>query len=308
MSTPPPRLDAGNAQAVLDAHDTFIFDMDGVLWTGDHAIAGSARAIAKLMELGKTVFFMTNNSTKHRSEYIPKLEKLGFTGISVEQIYSSGYATALYLKDQGFEGKVFAAAGDGLCKELTEAGIENVGGFDHAKANANRELQECIDIVVDPEIRAVVTGWNLYMNYFQISYASLVLNSDPSVLFLATNDDRLTPQGKQKTMLPGGGFVMAAVEWATSRKATVVGKPTQFMLDVIFNKHPGLNRERAMMIGDRLDTDIAFGNGGGLSTLLVLSGTTTEEDAFAGRGEAGPSFVSDAIRDLTDHLPAPAGL
>jgi ribonucleotide monophosphatase NagD (HAD superfamily) len=65
-----------------------------------------------------------------------------------------------------------------------------------------------------------------------------------------------------------------------------------------------------MMIGDRLDTDIAFGNGGGLSTLLVLSGTTTEEDAFAGRGEAGPrpSFVSDAIRDLTDHLPAPAGL
>ena len=191
--------------------------------------------------------------------------------VQAGQVYTSGYATALFLKARGFSGKVFAAAGDGVCEELNMVGIETIGGAEFAKAHSNVEMEEVTSIQVDPDIRAVVTGWNHYVNYYVISYACLALQQGPDVMFLATNDDRLTPQGKEKVMIPGGGFTMSTVAHCSSCEPTVVGKPHQCAMDVIFENNPEISRERTTMVGDRLDTDIAFGYGGGVKTLLVCS-------------------------------------
>ena len=290
--------------AVVEAHDTFIFDMDGVLFVGANRIARSHQCFAKLLSLNKRVFFITNNSTKSRDAYVKKLSGMGFDGIEKDMILTSGYATALYLQSIGFKRKVYSVAGDGLSEELSLLGIEHEGNFAHAKAHLDRlEVDDATRITVDPSVGAVVTGFNSFANYHTLSYAQLALQ-DPDVLFLATNDDRLTPQGKQKVLLPGGGMWMAALDYVTGRKATVVGKPTVFMLDVLFKAHPELSRERAIMIGDRLDTDILFGKDGGLKTLLVLSGVTPEKTLLSDENTIHPDMYTSKLPDICEAVKA----
>jgi len=255
------------------------------------------------MDQGKKVLFMTNNSSKTRAVILAKLHKLGFTKVQAGQVYTSGYATALFLKARGFSGKVFAAAGDGVCEELNMVGIETIGGAEFAKAHSNVEMEEVTSIQVDPDIRAVVTGWNHYVNYYVISYACLALQQGPDVMFLATNDDRLTPQGKEKVMIPGGGFTMSTVAHCSSCEPTVVGKPHQCAMDVIFENNPEISRERTTMVGDRLDTDIAFGYGGGVKTLLVFSGCTSPEQlaTYLEKGKpVVPTYCASSIAGLCE--------
>ena len=102
-------------------------------------------------------------------------------------------------------------------------------------------------------------------------------------------------------MLPGGGMNMGALEYVTGRKATVVGKPNQLMLDALFDARPELRRERTLMVGDRIDTDVLFGLGGGLTTLLVLSGCTSEAEMLAWeQPEQRPHFYAPSIAIFCD--------
>ena len=95
----PALVTASNAsECLVDAHDTFLFDMDGVLFVGMRMIARSNEAVRRLMALGKRVVFITNNTTKGRKAVLEKLVGMGFEGIELEQIYTSGYATALHLQ------------------------------------------------------------------------------------------------------------------------------------------------------------------------------------------------------------------
>ena len=101
-----------DATQLLEQNDGFIFDCDGVLWTGDVPIPGAVEAIAALQRAGKIVAFMTNNSSKSRRTYLAKFKKLGFTGVTEEMIYSSGYATAVHLKKTRFAGRILVLGSD----------------------------------------------------------------------------------------------------------------------------------------------------------------------------------------------------
>ena len=290
-----------------------IFDMDGVLWTGDHVIKGVPEAIAWLRSSGRKILFMTNNASKHRSQYVTKMSKLGYLNIDQSEIYTSAYATALYLKERGFAEsgkKVFCATGDGFKAELAELGIEAVGGVEYARKLQGLTVAETAVLPLEEGVGAVVTGFNPDLNYGLISLAARYA-LEPETLLLATNDDRLTPQGPDKTMLPGGGVVMAAVEHAASRKAEVIGKPNRYMLKYMLDQHgKGVQSDGAalletvLMVGDRLDTDVCFGARGGLQTMLVLSGCTSAE-ALAKHAESHQVAVDSEDGLPDDHLPLP---
>jgi 4-nitrophenyl phosphatase len=287
---------------LVTTHDTFLFDMDGVLFVGLQMIARSNEVVRRLVALGKRVVFITNNTTKGRKAVLEKLLGMGFEGIELEQIYTAGYATALHLQSLGFSNskKVFCMATHGITDELDEAGIEYIGGTAYAKAVAgNLTVPECAELEVHPSVGAVVTGFDANTNYHTMTYACLALQR-PDVLFIAAGADKLSPQGSRKVLVPGAGLFSGALEYVTGRKATLVGKPSQFMLDVLFQRHPDLQRSRTVMVGDRIDTDIIFGLRGGLTTLLVLSGCTSPEDMRQCKAEERPRFYAESVEIFAD--------
>ena len=200
----PLRRDCALRDALLANHDTFVFDMDGVVYSGAAMIPRANAAIGALMRAGKAVVFVTNNSGKSRREVLAKMEGLGFTGLAIEQILNSGYALALHLRrlsapgsGSAFRGrKVYSLGGDGVTEELRLAGIDVLhGGSAYSQqCLARLDLTECAAIVPDAAVGAVVTGFNPLCSYHMLTYASMALTSDPSVLFLATNHDKLSPQ------------------------------------------------------------------------------------------------------------------
>ena len=298
MDSSPLPVDTSNVgERLVTCHDTFLFDMDGVLFVGANMIARANEAVRRLTTLGKLVVFITNNTTKSRKAVLEKLAGMGFEGIELSQIYTAGYATALHLQSLGFAGskKVFCMATCGVSDELDEAGIEYIGGTAYAKAAAGQlTVPECAAIELDPDIGAVVTGFDAHTNYYTMTYACMALQR-PDVLFIAAGADKLSPQGKSKVLVPGAGLFSGALEHTTGRKATLVGKPSQFMLDVLFQRHPELQRSRTVMVGDRIDTDIIFGLRGGLTTLLVLSGCTSKEELDEQKPEEQPRFYAESV-------------
>ena len=158
----------GREVSILSDTDVVIFDMDGVLWTGDYVIEGIPEAITALQAAGKKVLFMTNNSSKHRSEYVTKRGRMGYHGIKDSQIYTSAYATALYLakaRDEGrwVGGKVFCCTGPGFCRELEELGIDSISGTDFAKAHVGMSVNDVTELALEDGVGAVVTGFNYHL-------------------------------------------------------------------------------------------------------------------------------------------------
>ena len=240
------------------------------------------------------------------------MASLGYAGIDVADIYTSSYATALYLKERGFARdsgaaaagkKVFCATADGLVQELKDLGIEAIGGVDYAAKLCGMSVADTAELPLEEDVGAVVTGFNINLNYALISLAARYA-MQPGTLLLAANDDRTTPQGPNKTPLPAGGIVLAAVEHASSRKAEVIGKPNQFMLSYILEQHgEGVDRKDVLMVGDRLDTDVMFGARGGLKTMLVLSGCTSAEALAAHAERLAACSEAEAAAEALPPLP-----
>lgn len=260
----------------LNSVDVFLLDCDGVIWRGGNQIPGVSNTINLLRKLGKDVYFVTNNSTKTRNDNVQKLKKIMGIACEEDNVLSSAYATSLYCKQQGFK-KVYVIGEPGLHAELAaNAGVETVGLDDHKKEFNFGSITEA-DIPDD--VDAVVVGFDRYFCYYKLAMASAYLRKvkSPPVQFVATNTDSTFPDSGM--LLPGGGSIVACVSVGSGRETDmVVGKPNTSFLDIL-SKMISVDRKRLCMVGDRLNTDILFGNSGGLgSTLLVLSGVTKKED------------------------------
>jgi len=150
---------------------------------------------------------------------------------------------------------------------------------------------------VDESVGAVLCGLDQHITYKKLSRAMLHLRrGEDKVLFIATNTDSTFPT--HGTLFPGAGTTTTVpLEFATKRKATTCGKPSQTMMSAIFARYE-LNRERTCMVGDRLNTDIQFGLEGKLGgTLLVLTGVNALEDCA--KEGIYPKYVVDAFGDLS---------
>jgi phosphoglycolate phosphatase len=277
----------------------FVFDCDGVVWRGHQAITGASSVIDRLKKLNKMVFFVTNNSTQSRVAYQHKFQKLGFE-VSGSEILSSSFAAASYLADLNFSRngkKVYVIGEKGICDELRLANIPFLGGSADSEKRINHSLNE--EVTIDSTVGAVVVGLDREINYYKLQYAQLCLQN-PSTLFIATNEDA-TAHCTRDQEWAAGGTMVSALKGCSKRQPIVVGKPSSYLLDYLVREH-SLRPDEMCMVGDRLDTDILFGQNTGLKTLLVMSGVTTVETLTSASNTIIPSHTLDSLGHLSPYL------
>jgi len=260
----------------------YVFDLDGVLYLGDTAIPHAADAVRRLEAQNKPVYFLTNNSGRTRADYREKLAHVNGLDVPESQIFTSAYATALYLKTQGAAGRTAFVIGEaGLAAEL-----ENVGGLKAVRVP---------DSVPPTDIDYVVMGIDRQFTYDKLRFAHAAIMQGHAE-FIATNRDATFPM--ETGEIPGGGSLVAALATATGREPLTIGKPETHAYEAILQA-ANVSAAQSVMIGDRLDTDIAVGCRAGAKTILVLTGVTSAAQAHA----AAPPFVPDLIigdlRELT---------
>ena len=267
----------------------------GVIWRGDSVIDGVPATLDMLRAAGKRLVFVTNNSTKSRAGYLKKFTELGLN-VKAEEIYSSSYAAAAYLQSIDFpaDKKVYIIGEQGIADELDLAGIKHCGG----PADVGKEVALAPGYAMphDADVGAVVVGFDRHLSYYKIQYATLCISENPGCHFIATNTDARTHLTDAQEWA-GNGAMVGAIKGSTRQEPTVVGKPAEFMLADIATRF-GLKRSQICMVGDRLDTDILFGAHGGLTTMLVLSGVTTEEALLAPENSIHPNLYTGQLSDL----------
>ncbi|KAL8999468.1 MAG: hypothetical protein Q9169_001673 [Polycauliona sp. 2 TL-2023] len=290
--------------------DVFLFDCDGVLWSGDHLFEGTVETLEMLRSKGKQVVFVTNNSTKSRADYRKKLESMGIPAAVVnsiphlqDEVFGSAYSAAIYISRilslPPDKKTVFVLGESGIETELDSESIAHIGGTDPAY-NRIIEPKDYTAIAsgeaLDPTVGVVLAGLDFHLNYLKLSYAFGYLQR--GARFLATNMDSSLPSAG--SLFPGAGAISAPlVAMMGGRKPMAFGKPSQAMMDAIEGKFK-FDRKKACMVGDRLDTDIRFGIEGGLGgTLCVLSGVTKSEKDWAGENqEVVPTAWVNELGDL----------
>jgi len=296
---PPTLLEKGvhdQYKALVGKFDTWLFDCDGVLWNGDALVDGAKEVLEMLRRQNKSIIFVTNNATKSRRNYKKKFDGLGIDA-TVDEIFGSAYAAAVYIssvmklpKDK----KVYVIGMSGIEEELKEEGIAYIGGTD--PADNTLEPFSLEDFTLDPSVSVVLCGLDTSINYTKLSKAFQYLTRNDGCAFLATNEDSTFPHSSG--LLPGAGSLSAPLRFALGTNPLSTGKPSRTMLDCVRAKHD-LDPTRTIMVGDRLNTDILFGQQGGLSTLLVLTGITKlTEITGASASEIEPEYVTASLGDL----------
>ncbi len=261
-----PKMPAFNSKNIR----ALILDMDGVLWRGETLIADLPPIFAEIERLGLGVIMATNNSTRTPADY---LEKLRSYGVELEdwQVVNSAEATAQYLRThypQG--GPVYVVGERGLVESLQAKGFR----------------------VDEQEALAVVAGMDRELDYKKIDRAAALIRAGAK--FIGTNPDRTFPAPHGLT--PGAGTMLAAIEAASYVSPTIIGKPKPFIFEIALERL-GVKPEEALMVGDRLETDIAGAQNVGCPVGLVLTGVTNREDARAWQPE-----IDLIAEDLTDIL------
>ncbi len=245
-----------------------IMDMDGVLWRGDQPLAGIHDLFPFLRARAIPFALATNNSRMTPADYVEKLARMAVEGIEEHQIVTSGTATAAYItRRYPYRSVIHVVGGDGLRKLITDAGFDVTGE-------------------VDPRVVAVVVGIDFALTYDKLKQASLCVRAGAD--FIATNTDATfpTPDG----LVPGAGSIVAALQTATGKIPISMGKPGRAMFDAALESLD-VSRDRTLMIGDRLDTDIAGAAEIGIQTALVLTGVTSPAEAEKASIQADSTFT-----------------
>ncbi|XP_022987474.1 phosphoglycolate phosphatase 1B, chloroplastic-like [Cucurbita maxima] len=272
-----------------------------VIWKGDKLIDGVPETLDMLRSKGKRLVFVTNNSTKSRKQYGKKFETLGLN-VTEEEIFASSFAAAAYLKSIDFpkEKKVYVIGEDGILKELELAGYRYLGGPDDGGKKIDLKpgflMEHPFSYPNLTRVGAVVVGFDRYFNYYKVQYGTLCIRENPGCLFIATNRDAVTHLTDAQEWA-GGGSMVGALCGSTQREPLVVGKPSTFMMDYLANKF-GIEKSQICMVGDRLDTDILFGQNGSCKTLLVLSGVTSLSTLQSPKNSIQTDFYTNKISDF----------
>lgn len=228
---------------------TWALDLDGVVWRGETAIAGSAGAVAALRSRGERVVFLTNNSSGTVASFVAKLERVGIAA-PPEDVVTSGQAAASLLEAGT---TALACAGPGVVEALEAAGIK---------------------VVQEAPADAVVVGWHVTFDYERLTVAARAVQDGATLI--GTNDDATYPTADG--FIPGGGAILAAVAYASGVTPVVAGKPHPAMVALVAGRIGPVE----VMVGDRPSTDGLLAANMGARFALVLSGLTATADDLQG--------------------------
>ncbi|MEM0089597.1 MAG: HAD-IIA family hydrolase [Archaeoglobaceae archaeon] len=248
----------------------FIIDIDGVIGRSVEPIEEGVRGVEKLIELGKKIVFVSNNSTRSRRILLQRLKSFGIE-VGEESIVSATHATAKFIAKEKKGAKVFTTGEEGLKEELLNAGLKIAGHEDaeYLVVGSNRKID--YDLMTKA-LRCCLRG----------------------VRYVATNPDKMFPSEDGPT--PGTGMIIGALYWMTGRMPdVVVGKPSKvIMLEALEKLNLGV--EDVVVVGDQIEVDVVAGKNIGAETLLVLTGVTKREDIE--KSEVRPDYVAESLESL----------
>jgi 4-nitrophenyl phosphatase len=244
-----------NARFRMRAARGFVFDMDGVLYRGNTLLSGVNDLFNALELREKGYILATNNSMSSPSEYVAKLVGLGVE-VSEDRILTAGTATRDFLSKELPPGsKVYTVGMPALHDQIFD-------GTSFQPVNFAEELPA-----------AVVVGLDLNFTYDKLRTAATAIRA--GARFVATNADATLPT--EQGLVPGAGSIVAAIATAAGKHPTVIGKPSARVLEQAMDRL-GVGPAEAVMVGDRLDTDITAGNRARMLTVLVLTGVSTRDE------------------------------
>lgn len=251
----------------------FVLDLDGTVYLGEELLPGSRETIAALRDSGARVLYLTNKPLESSSSYADKLTALGLP-TDPNDIVTSLDALIGYMIDRHPSASVLCVSEPLVATTIKAAGFE----------------------IVDPdraeEASAVVVAFDRTFDYAKLHAAFKAVRN--GAVIVATNPDRFCPT--RDGGLPDCAAMLAAVEACTGERAeAIVGKPSAQMMDTILRRLD-LPPHQVLMVGDRLETDVAMARQAGVDAALTLSGATTAQEAA--RADPPPTYVLNNLGDL----------
>lgn len=240
---------------MLEKKKIFMFDIDGTLAVDASLYPGSRELLEYIRDTGGYAFYITNNSTKSRKDYVKKFAAWDIE-TTEDQFMTASYATVLDLSSHYTGKKIYVVGTPSFVTELREAGIrvtEKEG---------------------ETDVAAVLVGFDQTLTYGKIQEACRLL-SDSAVEFLATSPDLTCPVSFG--FVPDCGSICRMLETAVGRSPRVIGKPSARVVQLCLEQCGGC-KEEAVVVGDRLYTDIACGINAGVDTAVVFTGEAKPED------------------------------
>jgi HAD superfamily hydrolase (TIGR01450 family) len=337
--------------SALTSFETYVFDCDGVIWgISDEATTHSVATINYLLQLGKRVMFVTNNSNKSRRDFVDVLESKGVqfgaktSAQKVEMMVSCSFTAAKYLVDRGYSKPYVIASATGVLDELRLAGItgyhatvQDDGSVHPDFHDASSNADAIVRLLRDRQgVDCIVVGWDLALTARKVALAVNIVQQHED---LHGADAGYTPIPIFACAVDSGGVLGTYVVEASAATATAspspsstrvlsvraigngamagiiarsfdpplpwldLGKPSDILIDMMKTAY-GVNPATALMVGDTLQTDIAFGNRCGMSTLLVLSGVSTQEALDGALAGADPARCPDFVLPMLGQFSA----
>ncbi|MBU6243582.1 MAG: HAD-IIA family hydrolase [Actinomycetales bacterium] len=253
-------------------HDVLLLDLDGVVYVGEDPVPWAVESITSALAQGIRVAYVTNNASRPPGQVAAHLRSLGVPATG-EDVITSSMAGAALMADRVPGGRVLAVGGEGVASALRERGLTPVSSYDEHTAG-------------------VMQGYGPDVGWRELAEATYAVRA--GLPWVATNLDRTLPTPRGPA--PGNGSLVDLVAIVSGRRPDVVaGKPEPALLQEALRR---TGAQRPLVIGDRLDTDIAAGHRLGLPTLLVLTGISSEADAIAAGPGWRPDYVAEDLRCL----------
>jgi glycerol 3-phosphatase-2 len=252
-------------------YDQFILDLDGCVWIGGEPTPRAVETLEALRDAGKRLAFATNDPRSATEDYVARLWKLGARA-SLGDVVTVGGAVQHLLAETRSGRTAFVIGTPPLRRHVADAGLKLLNGTDLA---SRAEL--------------VVVAGTEELVYEDLRVATLAVRR--GAIFLATGRDPTYPQ--PDGLWPGTGAILAAVEYASGRTAEIVGKPRPQLLYTALDR---LGEGRTLVVGDRVDTDLAAAAAANLDAALVLTGGASRADVDG--FEPRPVAVEETLADL----------
>lgn len=262
---------------MLSSIKALILDMDGVLWKADRPLGNLPSIFERIRKKGLKFVFATNNSTRTPLQYVERLSGFG-VDVDTRQVVTSSLAAAALLARQYPRGAgIYMIGEDGLREALEQKQFRILSETEAEGA------------------QAVVMGMDRAISFQKASEAALLIRA--GVPFFGTNPDKTfpTPRGE----IPGAGAWLSVLVTATGIQPLIAGKPFPYLIELSL-EILGTTAAESLVVGDRLDTDIAAGQAVGCPTALVLSGVSTRREAETWAPPV--DLIAENLSSLCDQL------
>ncbi len=256
---------------LVQEHDCLLLDLDGTVFRGHEPTVGSVDTLAAVTS---RKLYVTNNASRAAHEVAQHLRAMGFSAEADDVVTSAQSAASLLAERLPAGAKVLVVGTESLAAEITNVGLDPV-----------REWSD------DPV--AVVQGHSPQTAWPDLAEAALAIRG--GALWVAANVDRTLPS--ERGLLPGNGSMVAALQAATDREPIVAGKPKSRLLTDALSRG---SFRAPLVVGDRLDTDIAGANAAGLPSLMVLTGVSTASEVVRAVAGERPNYLATDLRSLYD--------